>query len=211
MRTMTRVFAFAILLVQSASLAQSDAASTKATVKNFYMAIQRGDAEAIAKTIIINDDPQQELTKAYAQLVLAGKQLADAAKQKFPGASNLLAQGTLAPEDAAKIDAAVVTVEGDTARVKTSVAAEPLLLRRVDGVWRVVVDPGDQSKPNYRMERLALIQGLAEAMKLSAQEITADKYPTVADAESAIKLRLGSVLSKALQADLPTSKPTTRP
>lgn len=211
MRTWIRIMLAAAMLAPVSALAQSDASAPKAAVKAFYAAVQKGDANAISQVLLLENDPQQELARAYAGLILAGKQLGDAAKAKYPGVSNMLAQGTIAPEDAAKIDSASVTVTGDTVVLKPSPTADPLTLRKVNDTWRVVIDTGDDAKPENLSQRLALIRGLSDAMKESAKEVAEDKYVTAQDAENAVKLRLGSVLSKALQSNLPTSKPTTKP
>jgi hypothetical protein len=47
-------------------------------------------------------------------------------------------------------------------------------------------------------------------MKTSADEIAADKYATVQDAEAALKERLSAVVSRAMQINPPTSRPITR-
>jgi len=137
--------------------------------------------------------------------------LGDIAKQKFPAVANPLAQGTISPEDAARIDSATITLNGDRAVVQITGRAEPVELRRVEGNWRVLAGQGAGAAdaPAHRAERLALLQSLYETMNQLADEINADKYPTIQDAEAAVKQRMGAVLAKALQADPPTTKPAS--
>lgn len=179
-------------------------------MKSLYAAVQRGDAPTIRQLLSVQNDPQQQIASAYADLILACKRLGDITSQKFPGSSNPFAQGTLMPEDAAKIDSAEVNINGDTAKLKFADQQSPTVLKRGDDGWRVVIEQ-DQDTPKLRSDQLSLLHGMVDAMNKSADEINADKYATVEDAETAVKNRLGAVVSKALQSDLPTSKPATQP
>ncbi len=204
-----------LVLVQVGGMATAlgespDAISPKAAVKSFYAAVNRGDAAAVRQLLFIQDDPQQQLVAAYADLILAGKRLGDTAKQKYPGVTDAFAQGTLAPEDALEIDAATVTIEADTATLKLKDRDEPLKLRRTAGGWRVVVSDEPDASPAHRAEQLLLLQSLTEAMSQSAEEIAADKYPTAQDAENAVKDRLSAVQAKLMQSTPPTSRPATQ-
>jgi hypothetical protein len=206
------VVAALVLLVTTSTRAQVDTSNPKAAVKSLYGAVAKGDASALRSILLVDGDPQQQFVAGYAELIIAGKRLADAAKAKYPGVATAFTQGTILPEDAAKIDSAKVSIEGETATVKVNDRDEPLKLRKVDGAWRVVVgtqEPG--SAPAQRESQLTLLRGLTEAMNASAQDITADKFGSAQEAETAVKDRLGAVLTKALQNEGPTSKPTTRP
>jgi hypothetical protein len=187
-----------------------DASTPKAAMKSLYAAVQRGDAPAIRQLLLVQNDPDQQIAAAYADLVLACKRLGDVASQKFPGSSNAFAQGTLLPEDAEKIDSAELTSDGQTAKLKFADQSAPILLKHTDDGWRLVVEQDDDSA-KHRTEQLSLLRSMTTAMTKSADEIDADKYATAEDAESAVKDRLGAVVSKALQSDLPTSKPATQP
>ena len=163
--------------------------------------------------LYVDNDPQQDLATAYGKIIVAGKRLGDVAKQKWPGTQNQLAAGTISPEDIAKIDSAMISITGDRAVMRIAGRPEQINLRRVDGNWRVAVGEGAgaaDNLPAHRADRLALLQNLYDAMMQSADEINADKYPTLPEAEAAVKQRMGAVVAKALQADMPTSKPTTQ-
>jgi hypothetical protein len=138
----------------AAAGAQDDTSSPKAAVKSLYTAVGRGDAQAVREILLVEDDPQQQLVGAYANVILAGKKLGDVVKQKFPGMTGAFAQGTITPEDAARVDAATVTIESDHATLKMpektgqqkggdQQKGETLKLKRVEGTWRVIV--GEES------------------------------------------------------------------
>jgi hypothetical protein len=199
------------ILLATLARAQTDTSSPNAALKSFYIAIEKADQAAITQVLLVPDDPQQEIAKAYASMLLAAKRFGDVARQKFPGVANSLAQAALAPEDLARLDAAVVTIDGDTATVRISPAGTPSVLKRVDGAWRVTVDPIDPASAPNRAQQLALIQGLSDAITKSAAEMSDDKYGSIQDVENALKQRMGVVLNKALQANPPTSRPTSVP
>jgi hypothetical protein len=194
-----------------ARAADADTSSPKATVKSFYTAAQRGDAAAMRDLIVVENDPDQQLAGAFAKLILSAKRLGDVAKQKYPGAATAFAQGTVSPEDIALIDSADVTLSGDNATVKLSGKTDDLKLKKVGNAWRMSYGEPESKDPARRTKQLSLLQSITEAMTQSADEIAADKFPTVQDAENAVKERLGAVMAKATQSDPPATKPTTKP
>jgi hypothetical protein len=208
----TLLLATLLILPISSAAAQSqdDTAAVKAAAKTFYSAVQRGDAGAIAQMLVVQNDPQQLLAQAYANFILAGKTLGETAKTRFPNSTNPLAVSTLPPEDAAKLDSASVTLNNDTATLKTTGASSPLMLQKTNGAWRVLVNQQD-ANPEHRAQQLALIRAMTDALKEATAELNADQYATVAELENAVKQKLGTVLAKAMQADLPTSRPSTKP
>ena len=210
MRTSFALSLVLSLALTGAALAQVDASSPKAALKSLYLAIEQADGTGIQQLLFVENDPQQDVVKAYTKLILAGRRLNEVSKQKFPGAAEAKTPGIVSPEDVAKIDAAAVTVNGDKATVKVSAAADPVNLRQISGGWRLVIDQGDDATPAHRADRIALIQGMTDAINQSADEISADKYPTIQDAETVIKQRLGTVPAKVLQSNPPTSQPATK-
>jgi hypothetical protein len=200
----------ALMICASPVFSQVDASTPKSALKSLYAAVQNGDATTIRQLLIVQNDPQQQIANAYADLILAGKRLGDVASHKFPGSSNAFAQGALLPEDAAKIDSADLTVDGDTAKLKFAEQQSPIVLKQTDAGWRLFVEQSDDT-PKHHADQLLLLHAMTDAMNKSADEIDADKYATVEDAESAVKNRLGAVVSKALQSDISTSKPASQP
>jgi hypothetical protein len=198
-------------LVCSVANAQTDSTDPKAALKNVYSAVQRADAEAIRQAILVENDPQEDLARAYAATIVAGKKLADAAKQKFPGVAVAFTQGTIFPEDARQIDTARVSVNGDSATINIAGQPTPRMMRRVDGNWRLYIPTGNGNASEDRTRLLTMLKAMTDAMTLSANEINDNKYTDIQDAESTVKERLGAVWAKSLQENPPTSRPTSQP
>jgi hypothetical protein len=191
--------------------AQVDTSTPKAALKSLYSAVERGDAAVMQQVLVIDNDPQQQLLTLYVDLIVNGKRLGDLTRQKYPGASNPLAQGTITVEDATKVDKATEKVDGDRATLQLGPQAAPIALRKVNGTWHVLFGEGAYSGADHQAQRRQTLEGFIKAMKTTADEIAADKYPGIQDAEAALKERLSAVVSKAMQVSPPTSKPASRP
>lgn len=204
-----RSFVALAILIFSASvaLAQNEIADAKSAVKNLYISVARADSAAIRQYLFVENDPQEELAKAYADLILAGKKLADSARKRYPGSPAAFAQGAILPEDAALIENADVKVTGDDAVIRFAGRTSAINVRRINGAWRVVMRQGADDSAEHRQRQLAMLAGMADAMNKSAEEIDANTYVKVEEAETAVKDRLGSVLAKALQDHPPTTEP----
>lgn len=180
----------------------------KSAMKALYAAVARADAPNIQKLLVVDGDTGGQLVGAYADLVVSGKKLADAAKQRYPGAIGAFAQGTILPEDEHLIDTADMKIDDDKATLKMSGRVEIIHLRRTSGRWRVLVAEAD-STPQRREQQLAMLTGMTEVMTKTADEIADGQFNTIQDAEAAVKERLGAVLSKALQKSTPSTGPAT--
>ena len=199
-----------LLLVASTAFAQTGADSPKNALKSLYDAVAKADGERVKQLLVADNDPEQKLVGAFSNLLLSGKTLGKAAKDKFPGVGDAFVQGTLAPEDAQQIDGATETIDGENATIVLKSDQPQIKLRKVSGSWRVVA--WEETSPptkNSVANQIALIQGLADAMSLTAADISAGKFPDAGEAEAALKERLSAVLGRAMQN--PTSRPTTRP
>lgn len=210
MQCIRQLMIVGLALVSSPLWAQTAAGDPKATMRSLYAAVAKADTAAIQRLLVVQNDPDQQLVKAYADLILAGKQLGDTARQRFPGAVGAFAQGTMLPEDSHLIDTAEATIDGNRATLKLSGRIERVQFERIDGVWRMVVAQAE-STPALREQQRTLLVDMADAMRKSAQEISEERYNTIQDAEAAVKERLGGVLAKALRESTPSTRPTTAP
>jgi hypothetical protein len=100
--------------------AAPDLSSPKATVKSLYESIERGDEEAIRMTLLAESADQRGLGEAYARLMVAGKQFADAAKKRYGSAADALAQGAVMLDEIERLESATVKETGDTATLAGS-------------------------------------------------------------------------------------------
>jgi hypothetical protein len=199
-----------VAMVTAARAQPVDTSTPRAAAKSLMAATARGDAEAVKQLIVVENDPGQKLVAAYANFILAGKRLSETVKKRYPGASDPFAAGGITPEDAAAIDEAVLSAEADVASLGIQGRERPLRLRKFSGAWKVIIseEPREQA-PGHRAEQLALVQGLADAMNASSDDISAGKFRDVEDARNAVKERLGAVAARVLQSNPPTSRPAT--
>jgi hypothetical protein len=201
-----------LILCGVSRAAEVDASTPQAAAKSLAAAISAADAAAVRRLILIEHDQGQQLLGAYTNQILAAKRLGETLKKRFPGVSDPFASGGIAPEDAARIDAATVNINADAATLKLPGREQPMKLRQVDGAWKVIIaeEPENQT-PEHRAGQLALIQGFADAMNGAADDVAAGKFRDVDEARNALKERLAAVAAKALQIDPPTTRPTSAP
>lgn len=202
-----------------APTSQPDLSSPRAAAKSLRSAVRRGDADAVRQIMVaIPDDPQQQLIGCYADLIVAAKRMADAAQNKFPGSTTPFAQALVSPDDSAAIDRAQLDEQEDSATLTPQTDAGrsgPTAFRKIDGQWRVIVPSGPADRAasdgSARADQIALLRAMRDVMNQTADEIDAGKFSSVQEAETAARERLGSVIAKSLQGDIPTTRPTTLP
>src|SRR4051812_44111658 len=101
-----------ILLLVRGVPAAVDLSSAKSAARSFYEALNNSDSSAMRDCLLIEGEDQQQLATAFLDVILSGKKLGDAAKEKFGASGDKLAAGTLNREDAAAIDRARQTDAG---------------------------------------------------------------------------------------------------
>src|SRR5215204_7803078 len=118
------------LVLAAIVVAAVDLSSPKSVAKSFYAAMDAGDTAAVRDCMLVQGDVQQKLAGALTDMIVAGKKLGDAAKEKFGPAGEKVGVGTLSREDAGLIDRATQTDDGETARLKLSDRGKPLTFRK---------------------------------------------------------------------------------
>lgn len=186
-----------------------DLTSPKAALRSLQLALQSGDAQAIRQVMDAADEPQRALVGAVADLLLAGKRLTDAAKEKFGAAADDLNAAELGKFDLAQLEAAQVKESGDNASLLLPGRSRPLTFRRSNGQWRLMVADwaGGADQPMPR--QVAVVQQLAQAMSRCAEELAANQYATVQEAQQAIHQQLQAVMLESLKGMRPASRPAT--
>src|SRR5439155_10222100 len=86
--------------------AAPDLSSPKAALRSLYSAVEAADAGAIRQVLLAENPPQERLAAAFSDLIVAGRKLSDAARDKFGAAGDAIGRATITEEDAAKIDQA---------------------------------------------------------------------------------------------------------
>src|SRR5206468_3173390 len=107
-----------------------DLSSPKAAARSLYQAMQAQDDAAIAQVFYTPRPADRELAQAYAALIVSGKKLADAAREKYGTGGEAIGAGTVGPEELAQLDRADVKVTGDTAAMTIPGRPKPVTFHR---------------------------------------------------------------------------------
>lgn len=201
------------VLCFAAGGAEIDANSPKGALKALYEAMEAGDAGAVRAQLHAATDAEKDLADAYAAQLTAAKALGDAAKAKYSAAGDALSKGLPLKDQIAKLQAAEVAVEGDSATFKPAAGAggKPVRLVKSGGKWRVAV-ADFAGGADTLAGQTAVLRDMTAVFQSTAADILADKFPTPADAQRALQQKLQTVLFNTLQKHPPAaSRPTTRP
>jgi hypothetical protein len=217
-----------LLIVASISSAQApttqhvtvDLASPKAAVQTMFAAVEMADGSALRDCFYAPTDAQRDLVTAYAELIVSARHLRDAARDKFaadnaPAPNPAMVRdgsipGAPGPEDQAQLAGADVQVDGDTASVQLPDRSKPIKLTRSDNLWRIDLADYAAVQPSQLGEQTEVNHSLAAALEEASQEITAGKYASAQEAESAVQQKIHAVIAPQLK-NLTTTAPTTHP
>lgn len=209
-------------------------AGPKDVLKQLASAMRRGEAAEIRGVLYAANETEQRMARATADYAAALAALQRAAVAAFGehGAKELT--GDAPPgEEIARIDAATLAIDGDTATVtfvpdKPPAEAnaqptnskgepdppppppEPVVLKRVGGRWRVpVATLSKGAAPEEIEQRLADLSAQTALIQEIAQEIAAGKYKSAEQAGQAWRLKVYALTPKPGGA--PTTQPSTKP
>ena len=143
-----------------------------------------------------------------ADLLVAGKKLGDAARQRYGKSGDPIGRGMLDPADLSKLDSATVKESGDTATVTVEGQPRPMSFRKQGEQWRLVVTDFGGAAPENIAKQIKLVSQMAAAVNESATEVAAGKYPTAQEAENVIQQRFHAVMIDNYR---PASAPATAP
>jgi hypothetical protein len=183
-------------------------------------AVEMADGSALRDSFFASTEAQRDLVTAYADLIVAARHLRDSARDKFApdniAAPNpaMVRDGSLpggpGPEDEQRLANAEVKIDGDTATVQLSDRPKPIKLQKTDNVWRIDLADYAAVQAGQLIEQTEVNRNLAAALEEASQEITAGKYASAQEAESAVQQKIHAVIAPQLK-NLATSEPTTRP
>jgi hypothetical protein len=183
-------------------------ATPKSAARSLYAAVERSDEAALREIFFAEDDDQRQLAGAYAHLMVQAKRLADAAKRKFPGASEGLAQGVVTAEQIAQLEQAAVEEKGDTAIVRpTTRGAKEMVFRKTAGGWRLVLTDLAGASKDGVTEQITVVSDLATAISETADDLAADKFASAQEAETALRTKVNAVVTRAVKTNPPTTAP----
>lgn len=195
----------------SANGATQDASSPQAAARSLFDAVDRADEAALRELLYadLSQPRQVELIAANARMVIQGKRLADAAREKFPGASDAMTQRVISADDLAALDKATVEETGDTAVLKFPGSAREMRFRRTGEKWKLVIAEMAGATDQNLSEQIVFIGELADAFSQAAGEIAAGKYPTPQEAETALQAKINIILAKSVKLSAPATAPAT--
>lgn len=214
-----------VLMARPASAApgDSDLSTPQATAKSLYYAVEAKDAAAIHRIFYIPADDEQHdarqarLVDGFVDLILSGRKLGDAAKEKFGDGAQPFLPGMIGKNDLVNYDKGDI-VEGKdpqsglpTAALTPAGSARPLHFTKVGNEWKLDVTDFEGIAGTDLARQLHTLKSMAEVMDQTAADITAGKYATPQDAEAAMKQKFYAVMIDAVQHNPPATAPTTQP
>lgn len=191
---------------------QHDTTTPKGALKALAAALRDGDADRIRQVMDATNAAETRMVAAMADMAKAMADLQKAAVKAFgpDGAKEIV--GDTAATDAegrARIDAAEVRVQGDTATVVVAEGEDtPVVLRRVGGHWKVpMAELSKNADATVLDERLA---ELAEQRKLVVQltrELGEGQFNSPAQAKDAWQSRAMQAVTRKPPARKPQAEP----
>jgi len=195
MKLRNLIFAMLLVGLSATAPAAVDLSTPKSSAKSFYEAMTNADSAAMRDCLVIEGADQEQLAKAFIDVILSGRKLAEAAKEKFGASGDKLASGAISREDASAIDAGSEFDDGDTATL-TIKDARPMKFRKTASGWKLILIDFAAQKKDSLPEQIKLLTSLSSAMNDTADDISAGRFPTSADAEAAIQQRFSEVMVK---------------
>ena len=175
-------------------------ATPKGALKLLAVALREGDPDRIRQVMYAANPTEARMVAAMADMAKAMASLQKAAVKAFgKDAAREVVGDTDATdsESKARIDAAEVKIQGDTATVTMEDGEEaPVVLKRVDGRWRLPMAELSRGADLTALEeRLAGLAQQAKLVRELADEVAAKKYASPAQAHEAWQ-------SRAMQASM---------
>jgi len=185
-----------LLMFAAPALAAVDLTTPKSAAKSFFEAVNAADSSAMRDCLLIDGADQEKLAGPYIEVIVSAKKLADAAREKFGVSGEKIAAGALPREDVTAIDNASQSDSGDTAALTVHKDGKPLKFRKTAGGWKLILLDYAGGKNDDLPGQVKLLSNLAAAMNDTANEVAEGRFPTPADAESAIQQRFSEVMVK---------------
>lgn len=203
-----------VLSVAAMSLpihAQVNASTPQAAAKGLVTAMQSGKADDIRHLFIAETEPQRELAAAFADLILAGRRLEEAALEQFGPEGQPLVSQSLPHPMLGRIDNAKIEQTGDEALLHLPDQPRPMRLRKVGGEWKVDLLTYAGGSEQALPDQVALLKAMAEALDESAVEVKEGRHPTPPEAQEAVATRLRLIMLQSFAASQPATHPAIQP
>ena len=192
--------------------ADVDTSSPKGTLKVLATALRDGDAARIRQVMDAASPAETRMVAAMAEMAKAMADLQKAAVKAFgaEGAKELVGDTNATDADGrARIDAAEVRVQGDTATVIVADGEDaPVVLRRVNGQWKVpMAELSKNADPTVLDERLAELDEQRKLVVQLTKEIGEGQFNSPAQAKDAWQSRAMQAVTRRPPVRKPQGEP----
>jgi hypothetical protein len=190
------------------ALADADLSSPKAAAQSLYRAMQDADSPAMLNVFYMPNAEDRQLGESLADLLVAGKKLADAAKTQYGADGEAIGAGPVGMEYLGRLQQADEKINGDVATLTVAGQSKPVRFHHSDAGWQLNLADFSGGTADSLPHQVALLSNVAKALSDSAADISAGKYATPQQAQSAIQTRLTRVMIRA--ATRPATAATTK-
>jgi len=178
----------------SATAADHDTTTPRGTLKVLAAALRDGDGQRIRQVMYATSPAETRMVAAMADMAKAMADLQKAAVKSFgeEGAKEIVGDSRATDaEGRARIDAADVRVQGDSATVIVREGEDaPVILRRIEGHWKVpMAELSKNADPAALDERLAELSEQRKLVAQLTQEIAEGQFTGAAQAKDAWQSR----------------------
>ena len=187
---------------------EPDLSSPKSATRSLAQAVDAQDGAAILKIFFAANDAERDLAQAFADLIIAGKKLGDAAREQFGAVGDSLGSGIMSPAELARLDQAEVRENGDVATLVPVGQSRPIQFHRAGQRWQLMIRDFANAEDNLPRQ-VSLLKKVSSVFTEVAGDISAGKFSSSQEAEAAIQTKLANVMIRA--ATQATTRPTTRP
>ncbi len=189
------------LSMTTLSQAAADYSTPKNAFRTYTKALADGDLQVLKNSVIATEKHNQ-LLENQITYAATEKKFRTACIKAYPAAAKDLADPT--QDTLAALEKAEVKIEDDTATLVTRDSLEPVVLKRVDGKWKVnLVEMYDPASVD---DVLTFRKALAAVMEDMTTDVDAHKYKSFDEVKNTLEMRV------KMRMALPSEEePTTKP
>jgi Domain of unknown function (DUF4878) len=190
--------------------AEADQSTPKAAAMSFAKALDAGDAKT-ARQLATGSDADKQVIDAMISFNAAVKKLRNSAITKYADKADEVVSPGAVIDSTKVLDDTEVREEGDVATIvptKPQQKQSAMHLKKVDGKWKVNLNQTlqESAPPGQTIDQMhAMIQSWGDIFSETADEIDQGKYPTPADANQAMSVKMMATLRTFIPATAPAT------